>query len=116
MSRTFTLFKRITAAQGSSTHNIYEVPVGKSAIVDITITPTYTSNGSGSSNITINISLVVKKQNNTTGIIDNDSFKSSNSLRVERCILEGGDTISISVNIIGVDSSNIAVVIGGILQ
>lgn len=116
MSKTFTLFKSITAAQGSSTHNIYEVPVGKSAIVDIAITPTYTSDSSGSSNITINISVVVRKQNGTSGIIDNDSFKSSNSLRAERCILEGGDTIIISVNVIGVERSNIAVVIGGILQ
>lgn len=118
MSKTFTLFKNITAAQGSSTHNIYEVPVGRSAIVDITITPTYTSDSSssGSSNITINISVIIRKQNGTTGIVDNDSFKSSNSLRLERCILESGDTIIISANVIGVDSSNIAVVMGGILQ
>ena len=119
MSKTFTLFKNITAPKGSSTHEVYTVPVGRSAIVDITITPTYTSNdssSSGSNNITINISVVIKKQNGSLGIIGNDSFKSSNSFKLDSCILESGDTLSISVNGIGVEDLSIAVAIGGILQ
>ena len=117
MSKTFTLFKGIAAPKGSSTHDIYTVPTGKSAIVDIRITPTYTISSDSSRNvITINISVIIRKQGGGSGVIGVDSFTSSNLLKLDGCILESGDTLLISVNSIGVENLNIAVAIGGILQ
>ena len=124
MSKTFTLFKNIAAPKGQSRHDIYTVPVGRSAIVDIRITPTYTSSSSGSGGgssggsnvIAIYISVVIRKQGSGSGSIGNDNFTSSNLLKLDGCILESGDTLSISVNSIGVEDLNIAVAIGGILQ
>ena len=91
MSKTFTLFKSIAAPKGSSTHEVYTVPVGRSAIVDMTITLTYTSNsGSGSSgssgssnNITLNISVVIRKQTGSSGLIGSDSVKSNNTIKLD---------------------------------
>lgn len=117
MSRTFTLFRTIAAPVGQSTHDMYKIPTGRSAIVDINILwNNYIPNDNSDTDPSIYISVNIKKQAGGSVSVGNDNFSSHNSLKLKRCILESGDTISISLNGLKASSFNIIVAISGILQ
>lgn len=118
MSRTFTQI-RTFSSDGGLRHDFFRVPKGKSAIVDMIITVNYAYGGGDRINITIAAKLT--KADGSSGSIIADAFAPLTDgalrvLRLERCALESGDTISVKVSTKAGVKFGTSVYLGGVIQ
>lgn len=118
MSRTFTQI-RTFSSDGTLIHDFFKVPTGKSAVVDMIINVQYAYGGSGTNSI--NIAAILTKADGSSGAILGDILTPSSDgvlrvLRLERCALESGDMISITVSTNSGVNFSTSVYLGGVLQ
>lgn len=107
MSETFTVFKEITCTDTSTpyTELVYTAPVGRAVIVDIRIWAEPTNK------LPISVSLWTNKVDSTDYYMPGMEcygypLNSTDALRIDRFVLEGGDRVYISaVNNVAQDTA-----------